>query len=219
MTDHVIPEYGWKDSAATCAHAYLLSGIEKALADWQSSINLTDNTTLRLFDAGCGNGYLAHAMAKKGFKVAGCDFSQEGITRAKSLMPDSRFEVMSVYDNMAEIFGGGEWDIVLSSEVIEHLYDPRKLIRNVLPMLRPGGLFIVTTPYHGYLKNLVMALSGKLDNHFTVLWDGGHIKFWSRQTLTSILRESGFKIGGFYGVGRFPWIWKSMIMTANKPRI
>jgi len=215
MSDNIIPEYGWKNNNATCAHAYLLPAIEKALEHWRFSNKISHKTCLHLFDAGCGNGYLAHAFAEKGYEVAGCDSSQEGIVHARKMLPNSRFEVMSVYDNMADVFGG-EWDIVLSSEVIEHLYDPRKFIHNILPLLRPGGLFVITTPYHGYLKNLVMALSGKMDQHFTVLWDGGHIKFWSYKTLSFLLQENGFIVVKFYGVGRFLWLWKSMIITASK---
>ena len=216
MDDHITPEYSWKDSNATCAHAYLLPGIEKALNDWRSSNDISFEIRLRLFDAGCGNGYLAHALAEKGYEVAGCDFSKEGVTQARNLQPSAKFEEMSVYENMADVFGEG-WDIVLSSEVVEHLYDPGKLICNVLPLLKPGGLFIVTTPYHGYLKNLVMALSGKMDQHFTVLWNGGHIKFWSFKTLSVRLNKNGFVVKNFYGAGRIPWLWKSMIIAARKP--
>ncbi|MCF8057637.1 MAG: class I SAM-dependent methyltransferase [Desulfocapsa sp.] len=175
----------------------------------------TEGRKLRLFDAGCGNGYLAAALAEKGFEVAGCDFSKEGIEQARKLCPDAKFEVCSVYDNMLDTFGG-EWDIVLSSEVIEHLYDPGRLIENVYPMLRSDGIFIITTPYHGYLKNLVMAVTGKMDKHFTVLWDGGHIKFWSFRTLSALLEKKGFSVGKFYGAGRFPWLWKSMVVSASK---
>ncbi|MEA2115933.1 MAG: class I SAM-dependent methyltransferase [Thermodesulfobacteriota bacterium] len=107
MSDHVIPEYGWKDSNANCSHAYLLSAIEKALADWRTANAIADSARLRLFDAGCGNGYLAHALAGKGYEVAGCDFSHEGVAQARTLLPDARFEEMSVYDNMDEVFGGG----------------------------------------------------------------------------------------------------------------
>jgi 2-polyprenyl-6-hydroxyphenyl methylase/3-demethylubiquinone-9 3-methyltransferase len=149
MTDSNIPEYGWQTSEATCAHDYLLPGLDRALADWRTSQRIEEDQRLRLFDAGCGNGFLAHAMAERGYEVAGCDFSAQGIVHARDLLPDARFERMSVYDDMAAVFGGGGWDIVLSSEVIEHLYEPAKLVQNVLPLLRPGGLFLVSTPYHG----------------------------------------------------------------------
>jgi len=77
---------------------------------------------------------------------------------------------------------------------------------------------IVSTPYHGYLKNLALAVTGKLDAHFTALWDGGHIKFFSRSTLEQMLREEGFDVQAFVGAGRWPFLWKSMLMKARLAR-
>lgn len=74
---------------------------------------------------------------------------------------------------------------------------------------------IISTPYHGYLKNLALAITGKMDMHFTALWDGGHIKFWSVKSLTQLLDEFGFKVVEFRGSGRLPYIWKSMFIKAK----
>jgi len=84
-------------------------------------------------------------------------------------------------------------------------------------LLEPGGTAIISTPYHGYWKNLVMALSGKLDAHFTVLWEHGHIKFWSIKTLSTLLADAGFVDIRFERVGRVPLLAKSMIAIARKP--
>ena len=84
-------------------------------------------------------------------------------------------------------------------------------------LLEPGGTAIISTPYHGYIKNLVMALSGKMDAHFTALWDNGHIKFWSYKTLSALLAEAGFVDIRFERVGRIPPLAKSMIAIARKP--
>jgi 2-polyprenyl-3-methyl-5-hydroxy-6-metoxy-1,4-benzoquinol methylase len=108
-------------------------------------------------------------------------------------------------------------DIIVSTEVVEHLYHLRRLIQNAFRLLKPSGHFIISTPYHGWLKNVVLAASGKMDNHFTALWDGGHIKFWSRETLSGLLREAGFTELRFIGAGRVPYIWKSMILIVRKP--
>ena len=59
-------------------------------------------------------------------------------------------------------------------------------------LLRPGGLFVVPTPYNGYLKNVALAVSGRMDRHWIALWDGGHIKFWSWKTIRVMLKEGGF---------------------------
>jgi hypothetical protein len=48
------------------------------------------------------------------------------------------------------------------------------------------------------------------------LWHGGHIKFWSRATLSQLLRDNGFTVIDFSGVGRVPYLWKSMVLVAQK---
>ena len=83
-------------------------------------------------------------------------------------------------------------------------------------LLEDGGTAIISTPFHGYWKNLVLALTGKMDHHFTALWDHGHIKFWSMKTLTRLLREAGFRSVRYERVGRVPALAKSMIAIATR---
>jgi hypothetical protein len=59
-----------------------------------------------------------------------------------------------------------------------------------------------------------MAVAGKMDSHFTVLWDGGHIKFFSVKTLTQSLEQEGFANVQFKFAGRFPYLWKSMLCSS-----
>jgi len=101
-------------------------------------------------------------------------------------------------------------------EVVEHLYDPRLYAKTMFDLVRPGGGVVVSTPYHGYLKNLALAASGKMDQHFTALWDGGHIKFFSIETLSRLLSEAGFVDLRFARAGRIPALAKSMICCARK---
>jgi 2-polyprenyl-6-hydroxyphenyl methylase/3-demethylubiquinone-9 3-methyltransferase len=108
--------------------------------------------------------------------------------------------------------------MVLSLEVIEHVYAPRQFAKRIYDLLEPGGVAIISTPYNGYLKNLAIALLGETDRHYTVLWDNGHIKFWSVKTLGRLLAEAGFQDIKFLRVGRIPALAKSMIATARKPK-
>jgi 2-polyprenyl-3-methyl-5-hydroxy-6-metoxy-1,4-benzoquinol methylase len=169
-----------------------------------------------VLDAGCGNGYFAQKLHEKGFEVCGMDLEESGVVQARKLCPDVQFQVGSLYDDIGRLFKR-QFDAVVSLEVIEHLYDPRRFVDKMHECLVPSGLFILSTPYHGYLKNLVIALTGKFDAHVSPLWDGGHIKFWSRESLTSLLVERGFKVTGFAGAGRFRYLWKSMVITAKRP--
>lgn len=101
--------------------------------------------------------------------------------------------------------------------MVEHVYFPRQYAATVFSLLQGGGTAILSTPYHGYWKNLALALSGKLDRHFTALWDHGHIKFWSMPTLTALLEEAGFRDIRFERVGRITPLAKAMIAVAKTP--
>ena len=125
-----------------------------------------------------------------------------------------QFAVASAYDDLSSVFG--TFEVLLSIEVVEHVFYPRTYAKTAFDLLEPGGVAIITTPYHGYLKNLVIALCGKFDAHVNPLWDGGHIKFWSKSTLRELLTEAGFKSVEYRTAGRFPWLAKSMIAIARK---
>ena len=172
--------------------------------------------TRRILDLGCGDGSLCEELVQAGFHTVGCDPSDIGIQIATQAIPNATFKQLSVYDDPASL-GECNFDTVVSTEVIEHLFLPRHLPRFAFQVLRPGGQLILSTPYHGYLKNLVLSLSNKWDTHFTPFRDGGHIKLWSRKTIIKLLEEEGFRVTHFIGAGRAPYLWKSMILVAVKP--
>jgi 2-polyprenyl-6-hydroxyphenyl methylase/3-demethylubiquinone-9 3-methyltransferase len=107
--------------------------------------------------------------------------------------------------------------VVLSLEVVEHVNAPRDYARTVSELTEPGGVALISTPYHSYLKNLALEISGKLDDHFTALWDHGHIKFWSDKTLSKLFEEQGMIREKILRVGRIPVVAKSMILAFRKP--
>jgi len=106
--------------------------------------------------------------------------------------------------------------VVVRLEVNEHVYYPGKYASTLYSLLDDGGTAVISTPYHGYLKNLALAVTGRMDSHFTALWDNGHIKFWSMKTLGLLLKEAGFERLSFLRVGRIPPLAKAMIVVAKK---
>jgi 2-polyprenyl-3-methyl-5-hydroxy-6-metoxy-1,4-benzoquinol methylase len=204
-----VQTFGWTSAEATCAHSYLVPTVLEELARRQAG-------PLRLLDVGCGNGYVTARLADRGHELIGIDASEDGIAIARAAHPTVRFERASVYDERLPGVVGGSVDGVLALEVIEHLYYPRLLFQASYRALRAGGFLIVSTPYHGYLKNLAISVLNGWDRHFTVAVDGGHIKFFSKQSLARMAVECGFRNPRLIGVGRVPWIWKSMILIAEK---
>ena len=167
-------------------------------------------------DLGCGNGHIAGRLAASGYDVTGIDASRSGIRIAQRSYPSATF-VEARLDQDIQQLGLPEFDLVISSDVIEHLYRPSDLVATVYSVLKPGGHVLLGTPYHGYLKNLALAVTGRMDSHFSVLHDGGHIKFFSVKTLSQLMLAHSFEALTFTFYGRAPWLWKNMICHARKP--
>jgi 2-polyprenyl-6-hydroxyphenyl methylase/3-demethylubiquinone-9 3-methyltransferase len=199
--------YHYEESGAAHTAAYLF---EPTLREIQKRLSPPG----RIFELGCGNGSFAAELAQAGYQVTAIDPSESGIAIAKQSHPEIDFQTASAYDALVERFG--TFRVVVSLEVVEHLYAPKVFARAIYEMLEPGGAAILSTPYHGYWKNLALALSGKFDAHFSPLWDHGHIKFWSTRTLRELLEGAGFKKITFERVGRIPSLAKSMIAVAEK---
>ncbi len=171
----------------------------------------------RVLDLGSGNGALCARLSSAGYEAVGVEYDQQGVRIASAAYPYIRFHNFGVQDDPAKLLlHEMPFDAVVSTEVIEHLYVPHRLAIYARYCLRDAGYLILSTPYHGYLKNLALSVLNKWDSHHTALWHGGHIKFWSRATLTQLLVANGFSVIGFSGVGRVPYLWKSMVVVAQK---
>ena len=199
--------FRYRNAAPSCATEYIWPALEKIIA----SEPFSDR---RAFDLGCGNGAIASSMAKKGFQIIGVDLSESGVAVARQNVPRAKFDVGNAYDDLAAKYG--RFPLVVSFEVIEHCFYPRKFAKTFCDLIAPGGVGVLSTPYHGYLKNLSLALAGRWDRHLTALWDGGHIKFFSIATLRKLLAETGFKDVTFIRAGRIPPLAKTMIAIVRK---
>lgn len=206
MSDY--QDFGYSTDEYNHIHRYVLEPLLRIL---------NQKKNRRILDIGCGNGWLTNHLIALGFDAYGTDASPSGIAIAKKKNQNRFFQQDLTTDDLPEELKELKFNTIISTEVIEHLYSPRNYLEFCKKILQRsgGGELIVSTPYHGYLKNIALSVSGQMDRHFTVLWDGGHIKFWSKATLSSVLKEKGFKDVHFTGCGRLPLLWKSMIVTGS----
>ena len=202
-------DYGFADARESHMHARFMPHVFELAGELKLGT--------RVLDVGCGNGFTCGEFLKHGCTVVGIDLSEQGIAMARTAHPQGRFEVLGADDKVLENLGEEPFDFVVSTEVVEHLYAPRTYARGCFHALKTGGRFICTTPYHGYLKNLALSLAGKWDAHANLLWDGGHIKLWSRRTLGLLLDDTGFVNHQFRGAGRLPGLWMTMVMSGDRP--
>src|ERR1043165_6544942 len=107
------------------------------------------NGVRSICDLGCGNGHITGRLASLGYEVTGVDASASGIQIARRTYPGVEF-VEAIIDHQLNV---GTFDLVISSDVIEHLYRPSDLLEAAVSLLKPGGQVLIGTPYHGYLNN------------------------------------------------------------------
>lgn len=203
-------EYSYANSNPGHHHTYLIPPLLEML----SQVTLVSQQKIRVLDLGCGNGSLSNLIAQQGYDVVGVEESKSGFESAHLNFPDCHFIQASIY-NLPYSDLEKSFDIVISSEVIEHLLYPRELVRAARRCLKPNGHLIMTTPYHGYLKFFVLALTGRMDSHFNPLWDGGHVKFFSTTTMTELLKSERCTNIKFSFAGRLPYLWKSMLCSSS----
>ena len=102
---------------------------------------------VKIIDLGCGDGVLTYELFKKGAKTYGIDLSDDAIKFAiwkhRSLGSEASFFVESCTDTH---FGAESFDAAVSSDVIEHLTNPRMLLTEIYRVLKPNGLGVISTP-------------------------------------------------------------------------
>ncbi|HWR97702.1 MAG TPA: methyltransferase domain-containing protein [Candidatus Methanoperedens sp.] len=105
------------------------------------------NPGLKVLDVGCGNGPLTFPIAALGVPSTGVDVNAASIerNRAANRYPNARFAVVP-----GTAFDLGEnFDLIICSEVLEHLHEPQPLVDSIARHLAPGGTLMVTVP-NGY---------------------------------------------------------------------
>lgn len=90
-----------------------------------------------LFELGCGNGSVAMKLTGRGWDVTGVDPSTEGIIQAHKIYPDLKLQMGSAYDDLAGRYG--QFPVVLSLEVVEHVYAPRHYARTLFELTSGGA--------------------------------------------------------------------------------
>lgn len=144
--------YGWKHAEPEYSVQYTVSPL----------INILRNHNVEsVLDLGCGNGGLTAELADNGFKTVGCDRDAQGIQIAQQQHRNLDF-YEATFQELPGRFNR-KFDAVISTEVIEHLYNPAEMLRCAHQMLKADGVLVVTTPHYGICKQLaiVQEASGK----------------------------------------------------------
>lgn len=154
----------------------------------------------RALDLGCGEGTFTAELARVADSVIGADVAEAALSRARRRHPELDFRRVPFEGPLP--FGPASFDLVWSSETIEHVADTARWLSEVRRVLSPSGRIMLTTPSHGRWR---LALGG-IERYSEPL--GDHLHLYSRRSLAELLTELGFRAvsvrtaGGPFGLRR-----------------
>lgn len=150
----------------------------------------------RVLDVGCASGYLAEILTAKGYAVIGIDkggASSDRFPTTATLIP-------------ADLNSGlpplpGNFQFILCADVLEHLRDPLKLLREIRAYIVPGGKLLASLPNSGNLYFRLNVLMGRFPQHDRGLFDRTHLHFYTWAGWVDLFSKSGFMIEGVRSSG------------------
>jgi 2-polyprenyl-3-methyl-5-hydroxy-6-metoxy-1,4-benzoquinol methylase len=171
--------------------------------DWESKygmshtrrdriLALAEGTGMRVLDVGCAAGALGARIKARGNWVGGVELSDDGRRQAADRLNQVwAFDVESTWPQELQQV---DLDLVILGEILEHVFDPVAVLRNVARGLKPGGAIIVTTPNMMTWTNRLRFLIGDFRYQSEGMFDFGHIRWFTYEYLKQTLTEAGFTI-------------------------
>jgi 2-polyprenyl-3-methyl-5-hydroxy-6-metoxy-1,4-benzoquinol methylase len=152
----------------------------------------------RLLDVGCGEGFFAEHLGNNGHEITGIDALETPI-HAAAMREYFQADLQIGLGPVASKIRDREFDKVLILDVLEHLNQPDRLLRDVLPLLRPsGGSVIVSVPNVANIFVRLNLLFGRFDYADRGIMDRTHVRFYTRKTARQLLESNGYRIVNEY---------------------
>lgn len=160
---------------------------------------------LRILDVGCGAGLLCEPLAERGSEVVGIDAAARNLEIARWHAKKNNLDIDYRHCLAEHILEAGEtFDVVLNTEVVEHVADPQQLMKDCSLLVRPGGILIVAT-INRTLRSFALAI---MVAEYVLKWLPKGTHDWRRflrpGEVCSMIESSGLEINGLTGVSFNP---------------
>ncbi len=150
---------------------------------------LADTAPGRVLDLGCSGAQLSQRMRERGHHVTGVDNIE---------IPGVRERLDSFYPGDLEdgvpVAAGKDFDVVVAADVIEHVRNPEKLLREMAQVLAPGGVILISTPNFGHWYPRGRVVAGAFDYDRRGILDQTHLRFFTRKSLRRLFLSSGLDL-------------------------
>jgi SAM-dependent methyltransferase len=185
------------------ARDFALVSVRSAKAPAEASV--------RVLDLGCGDGHLTAELARTDARVTGADSSSIALERARASYPDLSFVAVSLDGGLP--FADSSFDLIVSLNVLQHVADTQRLMSEARRVLVPAGLLAVAVPFHGKVKNLLVALRS-FERHHDPLEPV--LRFYTKRSLAGLLRDFGFEDVRLEMAGGLPLLRETLLARARR---
>jgi 2-polyprenyl-3-methyl-5-hydroxy-6-metoxy-1,4-benzoquinol methylase len=169
----------------------------------------------RVLDVGCGEGHFAALFADAGADVVAIDVAEEPLRRLRALHPE--LDARLIEPEAALPLEDASFDVVWAGETIEHVADTSSWLSELRRVLRSGGSLLLSTPDHGVLTRLWLALRrGEFEARLDPRSD--HLRFYTRRSLAALLADFGFEEVVVVGAGGLPGARRVLLASGRRKR-
>lgn len=175
-----------------------------------------------ILDVGCGNGLLLNQFRTRYRHLIGLEFSSQRLKQATINLSACNFTgICGSAEIMSEIETGSV-DRIISADTIEHIPDVYAAASELYRVLKPNGQLVINTPNIAFLKKRALLFFGRFPSTSQpneglgsdVLFDGGHLHYFTFRSLTLVLQRAGFSVThniGYGKLGRFHNIYPPLL--------
>lgn len=171
-----------------------------------------------ILDIGCDKGQLLEKISRKNEceNIFGIDLNNNALEICKEKFPNfrSNFSCENIDETLS--FENESFDLITMVAVLEHVFDPLRVINEINRILKKGGVYIVEVPNIAFIRyrfNLFFGIRPRTSWGYG--WDGGHLHYFTIKDFKHLLESKGFEIINITGSGIFlklrKW-WPSLLL-------
>ena len=163
-------------------------------------INNRNIRNLKILDVGCGGGIICEPLARLGAKVTGIDFAPNNIIAAKIHSKKNKLKINYINKDIEKSKLDEKFDIILMFEVLEHLDNWKKTIKNIKKNLNKNGLIIISTINRNLLSKLFAINIAENILHWIPKGTHDYNKLIKPEELKKILLKEKFNFNNIKGL-------------------
>lgn len=176
----------------------------------------------RLLDIGCGSGHLLYQFRERFKSLIGLEYSPHRLEQAKANLEGWPFT--PIYGSAEDLspLESNSIDQIISADTIEHIPDVYQAVKEIHRVLRPAGRLVINTPNIAFIKKRFLLLTGMFPSTSQpnegvsddILFDGGHLHYFTFRSLRLVLEKLGFVIEkqcGYGPLGKLHNFWPQLL--------